>query len=76
MGQSNLFACKDRAAPDRSVGSEKRTVIGQQMREERGRRAEDQPGRAIETQPRDGREETKKKELGMPASLETASDTF
>ena len=61
---------------DRSVGLERRPVIGQPIRDERGRGAEDQPGRAIETQPRDGREKTKKKELGMPASLETASDTF
>ena len=49
---TNLFACKDRAAPDRSVGSERRTVIGQPMGDERGRRAVDQPGWAIGTQPR------------------------
>ena len=41
---TNLFACKDRAVPDRSVGSERRTVIGQPMREERGRRRRNNQG--------------------------------
>ena len=57
---TNVFACMDRAVPDRSVGLDRRTVIGQPMRDGIGRREEDQPGRAIEDQPR--RTERRKKE--------------